>query len=136
VCTAGQPTDAALQDLAKEGFRTILNLRTAQEGVDVVAEGQLVEKLGMRYIHIPVNPKAIQDSQVEEFLRVVSDSNNAPMLLHCASANRIGGFWLIYRVLKDGWSVEKAEEEAARVGLSSAELKRFALDYIVRNRQP
>ena len=37
------------------------------------------------------------------------------MFIHCASAGRVGGFWIIYRVVHDNWSIEKAEEEARRI---------------------
>jgi len=37
---------------------------------------------------------------------------------------------MIYRVLQQGWSEEKAEEEAVRIGLHTEELRKFAKDYI------
>ena len=40
--TAGQPTDAAFGKLAANGFRSVLNLRTAQEGVNIDAEREMV----------------------------------------------------------------------------------------------
>jgi hypothetical protein len=51
-------------------------------------------------------------------------------LIHCASANRVGAFWMIYRVLEQGWSEDKALAEAERIGLRSPALKQFAHDYI------
>ena len=135
VCTGGQPTDAAIEDLAKQGVKSIINLRRPGESVDPVAEGERVQKLGIRYYSIPIDAKAIADSQIEEFMRLVGDPENAPLFIHCAAANRVGGLWLIYRVLKDGWSVEKADEEAKNIGLRSQELRQYALDYIAR-RQP
>ncbi|MCI0661793.1 MAG: sulfur transferase domain-containing protein, partial [Acidobacteria bacterium] len=50
--TAGQPKAEAFARLAKQGFRSVLNLRTADEGAE--AERELVEKAGMRYLNIPV----------------------------------------------------------------------------------
>ena len=38
VATGGQPTDAAFGKLAANGYRAVLNLRTASEGIDS-AEG-------------------------------------------------------------------------------------------------
>jgi uncharacterized protein (TIGR01244 family) len=135
VCTGGQPSQAAIEDLAKQGIKSVINLRRPGESVDPVAEGERVEKLGLRYFSIPIDVKAITDSQIEEFMRIVSDSENAPMFIHCAAANRVGGLWMIYRVLKDGWTVEKADEEAKSIGLRSAELRQFALDYIAKHQE-
>ena len=38
--------------------------------------------------------------------------------------------WLVKRVKIDGWSVEEATAEAEAIGLRSAGLKKFALDYL------
>jgi protein tyrosine phosphatase (PTP) superfamily phosphohydrolase (DUF442 family) len=101
-----------------------------------VAEGERIRKLGMRYFNIPLDAKAITDAQVEEFMQHVGNPENMPMLIHCAAANRVGGLWLIHRVLKDGWPVEKAEEEAKSIGLRTEALRQFALDYIAKHQSP
>jgi protein tyrosine/serine phosphatase len=62
----------------------------------------------------------------------VTDPANSPVYIHCASANRVGAMWLIKRVVDDGWDVDRATQEAERIGLTSRELKQFALDYIQR----
>jgi hypothetical protein len=38
--------------------------------------------------------------------------------------------WLIKRVIVDGWDVGKATAEAETIGLTSAALRQFALDYV------
>ena len=55
--------------------------------------------------------------------------------MHCTTANRVGAFWMIYRVLKDGWKVEDAEEEAKKVGMHSPGLRDFALEYIRKHQK-
>jgi hypothetical protein len=37
---------------------------------------------------------------------------------------------MIYRVVDQGWTEAKAEEEAVKIGLKNEELKKFARDYI------
>ncbi len=128
-CTAGQPTIDQLSELKDDGIRAILNLRTPGEH-DAAAEADMARALGMSYFNIPVAGSDVADGQVEEFLRLTDDESNQPMFIHCASANRVGAFWLIRRVLRDGWDLAEAEEEAARIGLRSAALKEFALRYI------
>lgn len=131
--TGAQPTENAYSKLAANGFRSVLNLRTAQEGAD--REREPVEKSGLRYINIPVLTSALNNEQVEEFIKVVGEKSNHPMLIHCASANRVGAFWMIYRVVDQGWSQEKAYEEATRIGLTSPVLRKFAEDYIASHKQ-
>jgi uncharacterized protein (TIGR01244 family) len=130
VATGGQPTDAAYAKLAASGYRAVLNLRTSSEGVDLKHEQEAVEKAGMRYINIPVVSSAPNPEQVEDFIKAVRDTNNQPMLIHCGSANRVGAFWMIERVLEQGWTEDKALEEAMKVGLTSPVLKKFAHEYI------
>jgi uncharacterized protein (TIGR01244 family) len=135
VATGGQPTDSAFAKLAANGYRAVLNLRTAGEGVDLKHEQESIEKAGMRYVNIPVVSSAPKPEQVDEFIKAVKDKENQPMLIHCGSANRVGAFWMIYRVVDQGWPEEKALEEATKIGLTSPGLKAFAHDYIV-SRQP
>ena len=91
---------------------------------------------GLRYINIPVVFTDPKDEQVEEFLKITDDPNNRPAFIHCAGAIRVGAFWMIRRVLRDGWTVEKAEEEAEQIGLKNApHLNQFARSYIERHKQ-
>ena len=131
VATGGQPTDAAFGKLAANGYRAVLNLRTASEGVDLKHEQEAVEKAWMRYISIPIVSSAPKPEQVEDFLKAVKEKENQPMLIHCGSANRVGAFWMIHRVIDQGWTEDKALEEAIKIGLTSPVLKKFAHEYIV-----
>jgi hypothetical protein len=42
---------------------------------------------------------------------------------------------MIYRVVDQGWTEEKAYEEATRIGLTSPALKKFAESYIAAHKQ-
>jgi uncharacterized protein (TIGR01244 family) len=131
VATAGQPADAAFGKIAANGFRSVLNLRTSSEGVDLERERGLAEAVGLRYVSIPVISSAPKPEQVDAFIKAVKDPANHPMLIHCGSANRVGAFWMIYRAVEQKWPEDKALEEAARIGLSSPTLKTFAHEQIV-----
>lgn len=132
--TGGQPTDRAFAKIAASGFHSVLSLRASGEGLDLKRERELVEKTGLRYFNIPVVSSAPQAAQAVEFIRLVKEKSNHPMLVNCASANRVGAFMMIYRVLEQGWSEEKALEEAIKIGLSSEGLKKFAQTYIAQNK--
>jgi len=132
--TGGQPTEQAYAKAAAGGFHSVLSLRTANEGVDLARERSLVEKSKMRYFNIPVISSAPRSEQADEFIRLVKDQSNHPMLINCASANRVGAFMMIYRVLDQGWAEDKALEEAIKIGLKGDELKKFANNYIAQHR--
>ena len=131
VATGGQPTDAAFAKLAVNGYRAVLSLRTASEGIDLKHEQEAVEKARLHYVNIPVVSSAPKPEQVDEFIKAVKDKNNQPMLIHCGSANRVGAFWMIYRVVEQGWPEDKALDEATKIGLTSPMLKTFAHEYIL-----
>jgi uncharacterized protein (TIGR01244 family) len=132
ICTGGQPTLDDLARMKDEGLRAILNLRRPEE-FNAAEEAAKAQSLGLRYFLIPVDSKHPRDEQEVEFLKILADPQNRPIFIHCHTANRVGAFWMIRRVLVDGWSVEDAEREANKIGLRGKELRRFARDYIRRN---
>jgi uncharacterized protein (TIGR01244 family) len=131
-CTGGQPTLGDLEKLKAEGVKAIINLRQPMEHA-AAAEAAKAKELGLRYFSIPVNGREPKDEQVEQFLKITNDRRNRPLFIHCASANRVAAFWMIRRVLVDGWRVEKAEEEAMRIGLRTPVMRQFARGYIERH---
>jgi uncharacterized protein (TIGR01244 family) len=135
-CTGGQPRLEHLAKLKSDGVKAILNLR--QPGEHRAAEEQeMAQKVGLKYFNIPVNYQNPDPAQVEEFLRLTDDPANRPMFIHCTAAIRVGAFWMIRRVLRDGLSVEAALAEAGKVGLVNApHLDEFARSYIAKRRGP
>lgn len=133
-CTGGQPRLEHLQKLKSEGVRAIINLRPT--GEHRAAEEEVrAKELGLRYFNIPVVFGEPKEEQATEFLRVTDDPDNRPAFIHCASAIRVGAFWMIRRVLRDGWSTAAAEEEAKKIGLrESPHLNEFARSYIAQHR--
>jgi len=132
--TGGQPAGDAYAKAAASGFSSVLSLRTAAEGIDLARERAQVESKKMRYFNIPVNSASPRAEQADEFLRIARDKTNHPMLVTCATANRVGAFMMILRVVEQGWSEEKALEEAIKIGLRGEELKTFAKNYIASHK--
>jgi len=132
VCTGGQPSEADLARLAGEGIRTVIDLRERSEH-DVDAEAAAAHRLGLGFFSIPVKAADPKDEDAKAFLEATASPEVFPAFIHCGSGNRVGAFWMIRRVLVDGWTVEKAEEEARRIGLHSPNLVDFSRDYIQRH---
>src|SRR5215211_6902643 len=110
-CTGGQPRVEHYAMLKSNGVKAVLNLRQPSEH-RADEEKSLVESAGMKYFNIPVVYANPADAQVDEFLKITDDPANRPMFVHCTAAIRVGGFWLIRRVLRDGMDVDAALEEA------------------------
>jgi protein tyrosine phosphatase (PTP) superfamily phosphohydrolase (DUF442 family) len=134
-CTGGQPRLEHLAALKEQGVRAIINLRRPSEHRAEEEEAE-ARRLGLRYFNIPVAFAEPKDEQADEFLKITDDPANRPAFVHCTAAIRVGAFWMIRRVLRDGWTMEKAEEEAARVGLREApHLNEWARAYVEKRRK-
>jgi len=134
-CTGGQPRTGHLARLKEEGVRSIINLRRPSEH-RAEEERAEAERLGLRYFNIPVAFGEPNEEQATEFLKLTDDEANRPAFIHCTGAIRVGAFWMIRRVLRDGWTVEEAEKEAEKIGLREApHLNEFARAYIEKHRK-
>ena len=133
--SAGQPRIEHFAGLKTKGVKAVLNLRQPSEH-RADEERAAVEAAGMKYFNIPVVYAKPTDEMVDEFLRITDDPANRPMLVHCTAAIRVGGFWLIRRVVRDGMSWDAALEEARKVGLINApHLEEFAKTYIATHKK-
>ena len=134
-CTGGQPRLEHLAKLKAEGVKAIINLRQPSEH-RAAEEEEEAKKLGLRYFNIPVAYGEPKEEQATEFLKLTDDPANRPAFVHCTAAIRVGAFWMIRRVLRDGLTIEAAEEEAKKVGLREApHLTEFAKKYIEKHKK-
>ncbi len=134
-CTGGQPSLQHLEQLKADGVKAIINLRQPAE-YGAAEEEAKIKALGLRYFNIPVSPTDPKDEQATEFLKITDDPANRPAFIHCRSAARVAAFWMIRRVLRDGWKMEDALKEADKIGLGDHPvLNEFAHRYIESHRQ-
>jgi uncharacterized protein (TIGR01244 family) len=134
-CTGGQPRVEHFEKLKSDGVKAVLNLRQPVEH-RADEEQEAVRTAGLKYFNIPVNYQNPTDANVDEFLRITDDPANRPMFIHCTAAIRVGAFWMIRRVLRDGMTMDAAREEARKVGFTQApHLEEFARQYIESHRK-
>jgi uncharacterized protein (TIGR01244 family) len=128
---AGATDASAMKALKGEGYVSVINLRTASEpGADVEAGRAAAQAAGLKYFHLPFSNAMPDPKIVDAFLATVADSKNQPVFIHCGSANRVGGMWMIKRVLQDKWAMDKARTEAEAIGLRDAATIAFVTEYI------
>ena len=136
VWTGGQPWAEHFPKLKEAGVKVIINLRPHAE-YDGANEEAKVKELGINYFNIPVVGNAPDELDVDDFLKLTDEQlKNGPVFIHCAVGTRVGAFWMIRRVVRDGWEFDKALEEANRIGLrNQARFIEFAKDYIAKNKK-
>lgn len=117
VTTSGQPDQAALEDLAKAGYVAVIDLRGVDEnrGFD---EQQTVEEFGMSYLPLPISGGAGITYENASALDKILAEIDGPVLLHCASSNRVGAL-LALREKMQGGSNDEALSLGEAAGLSS-----------------
>ena len=129
VACAGATTPAALTEVKRMGYASVINLRQASEpGADIEASAAAAKAAGLNYIHIPFNVASPDPTVVDRFLEAVLDKSNQPAFIHCGGANRAAALWMVKRIAVDKWDVERASAEAAALGLTNPTLKAFAID--------
>lgn len=119
--TSGQPDEAALEEIAGEGYTAVIDLRGPEEdrGLD---EAQAVEALGMSYIPLPVaGLEEISYPNANALDEILKDIEG-PVLVHCGSGNRVGAL-LALRARLTGASVEDAMALGEAGGMTRAELQ-------------
>jgi len=106
-----QPTPEGFQQLKDMGVETVVNLRLLHGDQDKMAG------TGLKYIHLrfPVwNP---EDKDVLEFLKIVTTPEHKPVFVHCRLGNdRTGMMVAAYRMIIQGWPLERAMEEMEHYG--------------------
>ncbi|MGE0443609.1 MAG: sulfur transferase domain-containing protein [Vicinamibacterales bacterium] len=136
VSCGGAVDASAYPGLKQDGFVSVINLRLASEpGANIDEARAAAASAGLNYIHLPFNVAQPDSAVVDRFLAAVSTPANQPVLVHCGSANRVGGVWMIKRVLQDGWAIDRARAEAEAIGLNSPQMAAFALEYINTHRR-
>jgi protein tyrosine phosphatase (PTP) superfamily phosphohydrolase (DUF442 family) len=133
VLTGGQPTAANLGAFKAAGGQVVLDLRDPMEPrpLDEAAEARA---LGLEYVVIPVTPTTMMDDTLDRILGVLRQAGDRTVFVHCGSGNRVGGAMVALLVLDHGFEEEDAVGQAMRVGLRSADLMEWGLDYSRRHR--
>lgn len=113
-----QPTASGFAYLRDRGVRTVISL------LDDTAERAAVESLGMQYVNIPVTFRPfvwgedVTEAAIKRFLQVVDDPTSGIVFVHChRGADRTGTFVGLYRMARQGWDVQRAYDEARKVGM-------------------
>ena len=134
VFACGGATDATgVANLKKQGFASIISFRLPTEQ-GVAEEEAAVKTTGIKYLHLPLNGAMPDPKVADEFLVAVSDKSNQPAYIHCGGGGRAASMWMIKRAVKDGWTTDRAADEANAIAMLSPALKTFATNYIAAHK--
>lgn len=120
ITSAGQPDEAAFRVFADSGYAAVIDLRTDGEdrGLD---EEAVVQGLGMDYFSLPIGSDGISFENARALDKLLN-AYDKPVLVHCASANRVGAL-LALRASLYGADDDTAMELGRQGGLTRLEPK-------------
>jgi len=117
---SGQPSPEQLQVAAAAGIKHVINLRPKAELK--WDEAEAVAALGMQYHFIPVAGAAdVNTSNAARLQLAIQGLRGEPVLLHCASGNRVGALVALQAGLDQPGEVEAAIAKGRRWGLTRLE---------------
>ena len=127
--SAGQVTPEELQQVAQEGFKSVLNLRSPDEAGFLSDEQQQAQVAGLEYANVPLKPTEANQQLTEQVIQEIANLPK-PVLIHCAAGARASGIALIANAISEGLTYEQITEKAQELGLNLEQphLKQFLLE--------
>ena len=112
ITTSGQPTEPQLADIHALGVRHIINLGLHSHEKALPDEAASVSRLGMTYIHIPVDFQKPTDRDFDQFCSAMEQLKEVPVHVHCIANNRVSAFF--YRYRRDVLGMDEAQARGDR----------------------
>ena len=106
--SSGMPTAKQMQEAAKADVQVVINLALKTSPGALPNEDSLVDSLGMKYIHIPVEWNNPTKQNLDDFFTAMDEHKQEKVLVHCQANYRASSFIMLYRVLRLGWKEEDA----------------------------
>ena len=110
ITTSGQPTEQQLADIHALGIRHIINLGLHSHEKALPDEAASVSRLGMTYIHIPVDFQSPTDGDFAQFCSAMEQLKEVPVHVHCIANYRVSAF--LYRYRREVLGTDEAQARA------------------------
>jgi len=120
-----QPTARGMVELKAMGIKTIVDLRSFHSD-----KGRLAG-LDLKQSRFPMQPWHAKEENIVGFLKLVTNTNNLPVFVHCQrGADRTGIMCAMYRVVVCGWTKEEAIREMREGGFGFSPTWKNLVRYI------
>lgn len=123
---SGQPTPENLKQLANEGFKSVVNLRSPDETGALIDERQQAEAAGLQYVNIPLKSTEANPELVAKMIAEV-EQLPTPVYFHCGVGGRASAAALITFATQQQLSREAvlAKAEELDINPEQPQLKQF-----------
>ncbi len=113
--TGGSPTLQDFRDLRANGCEVVINLALPTSPDLIPDEAEQVVALGMQYVSIPVVWEAPTAQNLADFFTAIQACSERKTFVHCILNMRVSAFIYLYRILRLGWTPEKARPDLAEI---------------------
>lgn len=128
--SSGQPSATQLKAVAEAGFRRVIYLAYSDNETAIDSEDRVVKKLGMDYVHIPVDFENPTLDDFEDFAAVMNRDTRQRTLLHCQINLRASTFSFLYRVIYGGIPIAEAKKDLDAIWQPDRIWYRFIVDVL------
>ncbi len=111
IATSGQPTERQFGDIARHGYKAVINLAMPDSAGAMDNESAIVTSHGLSYFHIPVPFDAPEKRHLAVFIKLMAALEGERVWVHCAKNYRVSAFMFHYQQ----WVGELSAQEAQSI---------------------
>lgn len=98
--TSGQPKAEQFRDISAAGYEVVLNLALSDSPNAIENENNIISKLNMIYVHVPVDFKTPSPKDLEHFFKYMKKHEDKKIFIHCVMNWRVSAFMFLYHTIK------------------------------------
>jgi len=96
ISSSGQPTKEQFEEIAKDNYEIIINLSSHNSENKLENEDEILSKLGLIYIHLPVDFLSPTKKNLKDFIDILSFFSEKKVWVHCIMNYRVSAFMYVY----------------------------------------
>lgn len=131
--TTGQIVPEDMEQVAADGFKTVINNRPDGEGGPEQPTSDAcraaAEDAGLTYHYIPMTMQGMSMELLGDFHRAVADSPQ-PVLAHCKSGARSTALWALTEACYNEREIDDVLDDAKRAGYDLSGLRPMLAAYV------
>ena len=125
VATAGQPTVRDIVAVKAAGYEVVINLLPIDSPNALPGEAEIVSRLGLEYIPIPVDWASPEAADAIRFFDALDAYEDRRVFVHCAANMRVSAFMYLYRTVRQHVPPAEAVADLHRIWTPNETWQRF-----------
>ena len=101
LAAGAQPTVDQFIDLKDDGFDVIFNISPYSTRNAIHNEGEIIEKLGMHYVHFPIDCSSLKPIHYKTFEGIMNGLKEKKVFVHCGGNIKSSNLIHMYHVIEN-----------------------------------